>query len=278
MENKKIKRKIKLKKPVFTFIYFLSIIGLLISTFNIGKYILEHNKTKKQEEDIIKTVKIKEIEKEEVETIEQTKQIDNDNPYWDFIKMNLIDVDIKKLKEKNNDVKGWIQVKGTNINYPFVQTKDNDYYLNHSFNKTQNSAGWIFLDYRNDISNLNNRNTIIYGHGRLDNTMFGTLKNILNNDWINNSNNYVIKISTEYENTLWQVFSVYKTPYTNDYLRVNFSNNEDFLSFTNKLIKKSQYDFRTPINETDRILTLSTCVNTNDRAVLHAKLIKREIK
>ncbi len=65
-------------------------------------------------------------------------------------------------------------------------------------------------------------------------TMFGSLKNIINNDWYNNSQNYVIKMSTIKENTLWQVFSIYKTPYTNDYIfKQSF---QIIMSFQNLLI------------------------------------------
>ena len=90
---------------------------------------------------------------------------------------------------------------GTNINYPYVQTTDNDYYLTHAFNKTRNSAGWVFLDYRNN-PDLSDKNNIIYAHGRYDNTMFGTLKNALTNGWLKNKDNFVIKLSTPYENSL----------------------------------------------------------------------------
>ena len=66
----------------------------------------------------------------------------------------------------------------TNINYPVVQTNDNEYYLGRAFDKSKNDAGWVFMDYRNDVNNLSD-NTIIYGHGRLDKTVFGSLKNAL---------------------------------------------------------------------------------------------------
>ena len=97
--------------------------------------------------------------------------------------MNLINVDFQELKSTNNQTVGWIQVNGTNINYPFVQANDNKYYLTHSFDKSHNTSGWVFLDYRNNIQTLD-KNTILYAHGRIDKTMFGTLKNILNNDII----------------------------------------------------------------------------------------------
>ena len=204
------------------------------------------------------------------------ENINKDDPYYDFIKMNLIDVDFTELKRKNKDTVGWLQVNGTNINYPFVQTSNNNFYLNHSFNKTINGAGWVFLDYRNNINNLD-KNTIIYAHGRLNNTMFGTLRTILKSDWVNNTNNHVIRISTEGENSLWQVFSVYKIPNTSDYLDINFSNN-DFKKFTEKLIKRSSYNFNTMVDENDKILTLSTCYDDNNKVVLHAKLIKKMSK
>ena len=71
----------------------------------------------------------------------------------------------KKLLKENQETVSWITVNGTNINYPVVQHSDNEYYLNHSFDGSENSAGWIFLDYRNNIENTE-KNTIIYGHSR----------------------------------------------------------------------------------------------------------------
>lgn len=191
--------------------------------------------------------------------------------------MNIIDVDFNELKEINKDVKGWIQVNGTNINYPFPQADDNSYYLTHSFNKSKNYAGWIFLDYRNNLLG-DDRNTILYGHGRLNQVMFGSLKNILTNGWLNDSSNYVIKLSTEYQNTLWQVFSVYNIPTTSDYIQINFKSDKEYNTFVNTLLSRSVYNFDTTVSSSDRILTLSTCYNDTDKVVLHAKLIKKEEK
>ena len=117
--------------------------------------------------------------------------------YWYYIKFPLIDVDINKLKEKNSDTVGWINVNNTNINYPYVQGKDNNYYLDHSFNKKYNEAGWVFLDYRND-KNLSNKNNILYAHSRLDKTMFGSLSKTLKSNWYNNK---ILTLSTCYSDT-----------------------------------------------------------------------------
>ena len=108
--------------------------------------------------------------------------------------------------------------------------------------------------------------------------MFGSLRKVITNGWFDNKNNYIIKLSTEEENTLWQVFSVYRIPTTNDYIQVNFSDNDEFLEFVNKILKRSIFNFNTSISENDKILTLSTCYDDSDKVVLHAKLIKREKK
>ena len=131
--------------------------------------------------------------------------------------------------------------------------------------------------YRNDINTLN-KNTIIYAHGRLDVTMFGSLKNILDNGWLDNSANYVVKLSTEKENTLWQVFSVYRIPTTNDYIKVNFDSNLEFKNWALMLMNRSFHNFNTNISENDNVLTLSTCYNDEEKVVLHAKLIKKETR
>ena len=274
---KKKKRKIKWKS-IFLFIFIVCCFtGIIISAGNIIKWFIDSNSIDKQLNTIEKEIKIKEVEDKETKKIQQEENIPKSDPYWDYIKMNLIDVDFSELKKSNSNTVGWIQVNGTNINYPFVQTNDNSFYLSHSFDKSYNKGGWVFLDYRNDIKALN-KNTIIYAHGRLDNTMFGSLRKALTNGWLNNKDNHVIKLSTEKENTLWQVFSVYRIPTTSDYLKVEFSNDESFLEFANMLLNRSAHNFNTTINENDKILTLSTCYNDNDKVVLHAKLIKQSKK
>ena len=266
-----IKKRERLKwKNIISFsLIIIFLITLTISTIDIIRWKLDSNKTDKQIKEIQEFIEIEEVVEEditeEVEIIEQHEEIPTSNPYWDYIKMNLINVNFNELKQINSNTKGWIQVNGTK------------YYLTHSFDKSYNSAGWVFLDYRNNINTLS-KNTIIYAHGRTDKTMFGSLKNILKSAWLNNSNNYVVKLSTETENTLWQVFSIYHIPTTSDYIQVNFSSNEEFKNWTNMLINRSSYNFNTNVSENDNVLTLSTCYNDEEKVVLHAKLIKKETR
>lgn len=274
---RKVKKKIKFKNIIPTFIIVICIIGLGISLVNIVNWKKDSDDTVKQIDNISDKVIIEEvIDDENIEVIEQEEEIDEFNPYWDYINMNLISVDFNELKNMNSDTLGWISVNGTNINYPFVQTNNNNYYLNHSFDKSYNEAGWVYADYRNNIND--DKNIIIYAHGRNDKTMFGSLRTILTNGFLDNEDNFVIKLSTEKENSLWQLFSVYRIPTTSDYLQVDFYDNEDFVNFTEMLTKRSAYDFDTNVYENDKILTLSTCYNNDDKIVLHAKMIKKEVR
>ena len=267
------------KRKLVAFLFMFVFIGVgVFSGVKVLAWKMDSDNTYAQIEMINDNVVIEEVEDtESTEIINPPEEENTANPYWDYIKMNLINVDFTNLLSINSDTKGWIQVNGTNINYPFVQTIDNEYYLKRDFNKKSNSAGWVYMDYRNDVENFD-RNTILYAHGRLNGTMFGSLKNIFDSDWFDDVNNHVIKLSTLTENTLWQVFSVYHIPTTSDYLQTEFSSNEDFLEFVNMLEERSQYVFNVEFNESDKILTLSTCYNDQERVVLHAKLIKREVR
>ncbi len=275
-KSKKKKRKLKVIRIFLTIVLLISIGALIYSGIHIFNWHNDKRKTEKLVADIEDDTPIEEVQDDAdvqiVEPKEEEKKNKN-NPYWDYIKMNLINVDFSNLKEKNADTAGWIQVNGTNINYPFVQARDNEYYLTHSFDKSYNSAGWVFLDYRNNINNLD-KNTILYAHARLDKTMFGTLQDILKNNWYANDDNHIIKLSTEKQNTLWQVFSVYSIPTTSDYIQTQFTSDQEFETFAKKLQKRSIYKFNTTLNSSDKLLTLSTCLGKTKRMVVHAKLIK----
>ena len=274
--NKK-KRKLKWKNVIIILIVTALIITLIISIFNIVKWKMDSNKTNEEITNIQEDIDVDEVEDtENTEIIEPVEEPPKENPYWDYINMNMINVDFNVLKRTNPDVVGWVKVNGTNINYPFVQANDNKYYLTHSFNKSYNAAGWVFLDYRNN--NTNNKNTIIYAHGRTDKTMFGTLRKVLNNGWLNNTDNFVIKISTETENSLWQIFSVYHIPTTSDYLKTDFDDDTEYQNFLDMIKNRSSHNFNTNVTSTDNILSLSTCYNNNEIMVVHAKLIKKESK
>lgn len=178
------------------------------------------------------------------------------------------------LQEINKDTVGWLTVNNTRIDYPVVQAKDNDYYLRRDYYQNKNRHGWIFMDYRNNPDELN-ENTIIYGHNLANQTMFGTLRYALNSYWYKKSANQIITFNTPNENMKFQIFSIYTIPTTNDYLDITFPTTDVYQAYIDLVKGRSIYDFNIKVTTDDKILTLSTCANGNDkRLVIHAKLIK----
>ena len=168
----------------------------------------------------------------------------------------------------NNDTVAYLKVNNTDINYAVVQSKNNDYYLKHNFDKKWNTAGWIFADYRVKFDG-NDKNIVIYGHSMKDNSMFGTLKNILNDS----KSDHEIMLATKDETYYYEVFSSYSINPEEYYLKTNFKDNE-FETFINKIKSRSKYNYDVEVNSNDKILTLSTCTsNGKNRVVIHAKLI-----
>jgi sortase B len=184
-------------------------------------------------------------------------------------------IDISKLKEMNADTVGYLVVNNTDIDYVVVKAKDNDYYLKHNFNKKYSSAGWVFADYRDNFDG-NDKNIIIYGHNMLNGSMFGTLKKILTKEWYTNKENYIIKFITEEGTNYYEVFSVYNIKKEDYYIRTDFKNNTAYKNFIRTIKKRSIYKFNVDTDNTDQILTLSTCSNNGkNRVVLHAKRISQ---
>ena len=185
---------------------------------------------------------------------------------------NTKQINFDELKKKNKDTIAWLKVNNTNIDYPVVQAKDNNYYLKHSFDKKYTDAGWVFMDYRNNINELN-KNIIIYGHARKDKSMFGTLKNTLKKDWYNNKDNHIITLTTKDNEYKYQVFSTYHITTEEYYIKTDFNSDDEFNKFVNTLKKRSTHNYNVEVNELDQILTLSSCFNEKEKVVLHAKLL-----
>lgn len=256
----------KTKLTISIILVLVACIPLLFSFVKIINWNIDNYNTKKNLKNLEQNVSSEEID----DTI-YTNVIGESNN----LDSKLLQVDFINLLSENSEVVGWICVPGTNINYPFVQHSNNSYYLNHSFDKRWNDAGWLFLDYRNDINELN-ANTIIYGHGRLDGTMLGSLRDTLTEDWFANKDNHVVKVSTIANNYLFEVFSIYRIKTTNDYLYNNFKTTDEYTDFLNKISSRSYEDFKVEVTTKDRIITLSTCYNNSEKLVLHAKLIKQQ--
>lgn len=280
LATNKAKRRVKIEKMIWSIIIIVSVFSIIFLTFYLVNSLKESKKTTEITSKIYDISNIREVEittnnsKSEDEKVTTTK---NNKPtiYDIYGNMNMMEVDFSNLLKINSDTKGWIKVNGTKVNYPFVKTVDNDYYLTHSFDKSKNKKGWVYLDYRNDIDDLS-KNTILYAHGLVNNQMFGSLRKIIKSSWYKNKDNHIIKISTLNNNQLWQVFSSYTIEPESYYITTSFNDDESFLTFLQTLKSRSIYDYGVDINKDDKILTLSSCYDDKKRMVLHAKLIENQ--
>ena len=202
--------------------------------------------------------------------------ITNEEKTIDDIKIETLKVDFNELLNRNPETVGWIKVNNTNINYPIVQHSDNEYYLTHNFENAYNSSGWVYLDFRNKADSLD-PNTIIYGHNRWNESMFGTLKNALQPSWCDNKENRYISFSTLSNKYLAEIFSVYKIDVNTLDVPNNFVTKKDYQAYLEQIINLSYYKFDTTVTTDDKILTLYTCDNNSAyRVIVHAKLIEIE--
>lgn len=184
----------------------------------------------------------------------------------------VVNADIASLIQENPETVGWIKVNNTNIDYPVVQTIDNEYYLKHNYYLEEDSNGWVFMDYRNETNFLSD-NIILYAHNRYHSgVMFGTLQNALSYNWYTNPDNQIISLRTLYDDLNYKIFSIYKISVTTDYMRVLFADDNDRLGFYTMLKDRSIYDFGIELKGSDKIITLSTCADEENRYVVHAVL------
>ena len=246
------KKQKKKNKNFFNGIIYLILIGLLIYS---GIKIFKWNKENSNNNNI--TDKIN-----EAVTVEKNSEGKED-----------FNINFNTLKKKNEDTVAWIKVNNTNVKYPVVKAKDNSFYLTHSFDKSNNSAGWIFADYKNKFDDTD-KNIVIYGHNRRDGSMFSSLKNALNPNWYNNDLNRNILLYTENKEYNYEIFSIYKIESEDYYIKTEFNDENDFEDFLNTITKRSVQDFGVNVSKDDSILTLSTCANNNKyRVVIHAKKV-----
>ncbi len=177
------------------------------------------------------------------------------------------------LTEINSDVVGWIKVNETNIDYAITQYTDNEYYLSHNLYKEKDVNGWIYMDYTNNTTSIDD-NIILFGHNRFINgVMFGTLNKVLYKDWYTKEENLTITFDTLYGSYKYKIFSIYIIPTTTDYLTTNFDSAEEKLKFIELIKNRSIYDFNVNLDENTKILTLSTCQSDTSRLVVHAYLV-----
>lgn len=186
----------------------------------------------------------------------------------------------KLLYSLNKKLIGWVKIDDTYIDYPVLQTSNNDYYLNHNFDQEEDKNGSIFLD--KDCSILpRTTNLILYGHHMNSGRMFGQL-NKYSSEKFYEEHKY-IQFDTIYEKGTYEVMFVFRSRIYNEdqvlfkyYQFINAESEMEFNSYMKEMAEMSLYDTGVTAEYGDEILTLSTCdyYTDNGRFVVVAKRIK----
>ncbi|MFJ5765440.1 class B sortase [Lysinibacillus sp. NPDC093210] len=257
----------KWKTKLLTVLY-LAI--FLYSGFALVKYVYTYYESSKS----LKEVQT--IYAETLATIQEEVVADDEVSNAEIKSKYTIRPQFHDLLAVNNRIVGWISVDNTKLNNPILHADNNEFYLNHNYKDRQSRAGSVFMDYRNDALDIS-RNTILYGHAMKDGTMFGSLKNYLNQDYANAHR--TIYLDTLYEGYDVEVFAAYETTIDFYYIETEFKTDEDFIQFIGEVQKRSTIDMNVDVGPDDKIITLSTCkdsvMSDDHRFVVQGKLVKR---
>lgn len=243
----------------------LIIIGCLVAfcffAYKIYNYNKEEDKQKNLNDNLIEVA------------VKETEQEDSENEDDDKIKLP-INVDFKVLKSHNQDIIAWLYSKDTPINYPIVQSNDNDYYLRRLIDGTYNQAGTLFIDYRNN-GDFNDYKTIVYGHNMKNETMFGTLINYTNQEYYDEHKE--MYLLTENKNFKIELIAGYTTSSeSNIYtLPTTINTNEELLQTA---IRNSTFKSEVKVTAQDKIIVMSTCSYDYENARYVLLGVLREIE
>ena len=188
---------------------------------------------------------------------------------------------VKELEQENADVKGWLRIDDTRINYPLLQTTNNDYYLTHNYKKEKSSYGSIFINNNCNIKN-ENANIIIYGHDMKDGQMFQDLIKYQDKSFY--EQHPIIKIATDEKENEYQIIYAFKSRifYQDEknvfrfYRYFDFENENKYNEYINNCKKIQLYDTGTTATYGEQLITLVTCEYSqeNGRMVVVAKKIQ----
>ncbi len=186
----------------------------------------------------------------------------------------------KNLLNQNQRLIGWLKIDDTNIDYPVMQTVDNEYYLDHNLKQEYDKNGSIFMDKDCDVLKPST-NYILYGHHMKSGKMFGDLDNYESQSYM--EEHPYIDFDTIYEHGIYQVMYVFRSRVYSEeeitfkyYQFIDALSEQEFDSYMKEMAEMSLYDTGVTAQYGDQLLTLSTCdyQEKNGRFVVVAKKVK----
>lgn len=214
------------------------------------------------------------------DALSETQEKNDFSLHKSSVKLPDILDEYKTLYSKNKRLIGWLKIDDTNIDYPVMQTENNEYYLDHNFNQEYDKNGSLFLDCDCNVY-PRSTNMIIYGHHMKSGSMFGNLQQYAKESY--GKKHSVIEFDTIYEKATYQVMYVFRSQVYNEddvvfkyYQFIEANSEEEFNFYMKEMASMSLYDTGVTANFGDSLLTLSTCDSsqTDGRFVVVAKRIK----
>lgn len=252
----------KKNKIFFVVCLFLFVGGLAVG----GNYFLKQ----KENENIYEKVREEKKVLPKQETKEESEETDEASESVE------IPVDFEKLQEMNPDIYAWIEIPGTEVNYPIVQSaNDRGYYLDHTIEGEEGLPGSIYTENLNTMT-FADKNTVVYGHNMRDGSMFGGLKQYVDRKYMEEHKK--IYIYTPKHIYTYEVFGAVTYDDRHLLLSYDFNNAEEYQAFLDSLSQvrnmNTYLNKDCPVTAEDRILTLSTCTsNERQRFLVEAVLI-----
>jgi len=262
-----------MSNKIYKIILAVSVVLIVVASVNIFILAREYRAGINEYRDLEQYVEVVE-ETESTSQADEGEQAEQQETKESVIPVSL-EIDFDQLKEINGDLVGWLYYEPLDISYPIVRGDDNDYYTHYTFENEKNSSGAIFMDFLNK-PNMDNYNTIIYGHNMRNGTMFGSLKKLLNDDSIIEEDPYFY-IFTEDQAFMYEIASVYITTSESDTYNL-IETQEDQQDYINYILEVSTWLWDKEIASSDKIVTLSTChgLHSTNRTVVHGVLIASE--
>lgn len=185
-------------------------------------------------------------------------------------------VDFAALREQGPDVAAWLTLPDTVINYPVAQGRDNEYYLTHLYDGTENKAGCLFLDYES-APDFSDRNTVIYGHNMRDGSMFASLLQYAGQEYYDAHPNMLLV--TPEGGFLVELFTAFEaspdeaagsaSPWALDW-----ESSKDYAAWLADMRGRSLFQSDAAAASGDKVLTLSTCTdNGSSRFIVMGRLL-----
>jgi sortase B len=246
---------------------------LIFSIWKLASIFLGYQSGDKEYDDLRQYVLEDPVSPDELdpETLAEIENDEGDNESDTQTGLTMTRIDLTGLQAINEEAIGWIEIPGTSINYPMLHTTDDAYYLTHTFNKTENKSGAIFIETLNqpDFSDLH---TIVYGHNMKNGSMFAGLKNYQAQSYYN-AHPYIY-VDLGDASHCYQIFSAHEAELDDISYTIGYAADDKYADFLNSIKSSSLYDTGVDVDVNDSVITLSTCTKSGTkRFVVHAKKI-----